>query len=83
MWLNVVGAVLALLTTIAQIVNSLVEKTRESNLKRQGAQEVESKTLEKANEDLKKAIEAREEVDLASAGVPESASLPDDGYRRD
>jgi len=83
MWLSIVGAVLALLTTIAQGFGSLVSLIRESNLKKQGKEEAENALLKQETEVLGKAIEARQEARIANGAVPESDSLPDDGYRRD
>ena len=83
MWLSIVGGVLALLTAISQSVGSLVAWIRESNLKQQGALEVESKSLKEDVKILEKAIEAREETRTIASATPVSASLPDDGFRRD
>lgn len=83
MWLSIVGGVLALLTAISQSVGSLVAWIRESNLKQQGTLEVESKSLKEDVKILEKAIEAREETRTIANATPASASLPDDGFRRD
>lgn len=83
MWLSIVGGVLALLTTIAQSIGSLVAWIRESNAKKQGAMEVGNRHLQEENQFLKKALDAREEARIANARVPQSDSLPDDGFRRD
>lgn len=83
MWLSVVGAVLTFLTTMAQSLGSLATWLRESALRKQGNVETENQILKQENVILEKAIETREEARIANAAVPQSDSLPNDGFRRD
>lgn len=83
MWLSIVGGILAFLTAIAQGFGSLITWVRESNLKKQGAVEIENKSLHEDVKDLEKAIEAREETRTIASATPPADSLPDDGFRRD
>jgi len=73
-------------SAIAAVLNifaSLFQWLRERSLKQAGQIEAESKTLKDSLDTVVTADEARDEARVSNASVPQSDSLPDDGFRRD
>lgn len=68
---------------IVEWFSSLTIWFREESLRKQGATEVKAEIQQGKLEAIREANKARDEARHGSAAVPESDSLPDDGFRRD
>lgn len=65
------------------VVGSLVTFARERQLIKDADEKAFAKFFAKQLEIINEAHKAREEARAANAAVPESDSLPNDGFRRD
>ena len=82
-WASVAGGVVSLLSYIAKGFSSLFSWLRERSLLKQGMKEQQHEDLKATVEVLTKVNEARKEASDSAGTIPESDSLPDDGFRRD
>lgn len=71
------------LAALLSALSSFLDWLKLKSQRRLGELEVENKSLRTEIDTLAKAQEAREEARIVIGSVPESASLPDDGFRRD
>ncbi len=83
MWTSIVSGGITLLTYVAKGFSSLFSWLRERSLIKQGMEKQQQADLKSTVEVLTKVNEARKEARDAASSIPESASLPDDGFRRD
>jgi hypothetical protein len=68
---------------IIQMLSSLVEWIKGESLREEGREEVAGRINTEALNALTRANKAREDAAARNHAVPESDSLPDDGFRRD
>ena len=73
----------AILLALANALASLMTWLREKELVSLGEAQAAVQGLKKHIDDIEKGNQARAEVRERNAGVPQSDSLPDDGFRRD
>ena len=83
MWTSIIGGVVTLLTYVAKGFESLFSWMRDRGLIKQGVAQQQHADLQTTVEVLTKVNEARKEARDDAASVPQSDSLPDDGFRRD
>lgn len=73
----------AFLTTLLKAISSLFGFLQQNQLVEAGENKVKVEQAKKETESVINADEARAEAATASATVPVTDSLPDDGFRRD
>ncbi len=83
MWTSIISGAITLFTYVAKGVGSLISWVRDRGLIKQGMEKQQHEDLKSTVEVLTRANEARKEARDVANSVPESASLPDDGFRRD
>lgn len=83
MWTSIISGAITLFTYVAKGVGSLISWVRDRGLIKQGIEKQQQADLKSTVEVLTKVNEARKEARDAASSIPESASLPDDGFRRD
>jgi hypothetical protein len=82
-WASVALAALKIVSPLVTWFNSLTSWMRERQIFKAGAANERSEERLKDLNAITKANQIRVETDIASARLPESDSLPDDGFRRD
>lgn len=82
-WAGVALAALKIVSPFITWFNSLTSWMRERQIFKAGAANERSKERLKDLNAITKANQIRVETDIANAHLPESDSLPDDGFRRD
>ena len=82
-WASVALAALKVFSPLITWFNSLTSWMRERQIFKAGADSERSGERLKDLNAITKANQIRVETDVANARLPESDSLPDDGFRRD
>ena len=74
---------LALLSNLIAVISWLINYAKERKLISEGETRALALLLNKEADAIAKADKARAEASANNAVIPESSSLPDDGFRRD